>query len=162
MLKKLTHEVAEGFEYVEGAWYPRILVSTPHLVALYQEDILDAIDYASHLLYQGGAVMVPITKGYDQPRASIAAMASNGRGLCPNYTDVEACEREERKMPERRVWTIEYTSNSLHIQLQTLKVARLGYQPYEEQDTQTSFDFNCRTSTHGFGLGHLNYDQEGL
>ncbi|KAL9038329.1 MAG: hypothetical protein Q9180_003204 [Flavoplaca navasiana] len=148
-LDQITRAVADSFVHVEGAWYPRILVSTPHLVALYQEDILDAIEYGSEKVFLGGAVMMPVTRGYDQPRTSIAAMAGNGWGLCANYTDVEDCRMEEMEMPERRLWTIEYTDTSLHVQLQTLKLARLEYEPYDQRNTRISFDFNCHASLHG-------------
>ncbi|KAL9634704.1 MAG: hypothetical protein Q9204_002889 [Flavoplaca sp. TL-2023a] len=148
-LDQITREVADSFVHVEGAWYPRILVSTPHLVALYQEDILDAIEYGSGKVFLGGAVMMPVTKGYDQPHTSIAAIAGNGWGLCANYTDIEDCRMEEMAMPERRVWTIEYTDTSLHVQLQTLKLARLEYESYDQRNTRTSFDFNCYRSLHG-------------
>ncbi|KAL8887032.1 MAG: hypothetical protein Q9215_005343 [Flavoplaca cf. flavocitrina] len=148
-LYQITREVADSFMHVEGAWYPRILVSTPHIMALYQEDILDAIKYGSEKVYLGGAVMMPVTRGYDQPHTSIAAIAGNGWGLCANYTDIEDCRMEEMAMPERRVWTIEYTETSLHVQLQTLKLARLEYEPYDQGNTRTSFDFNCHASLHG-------------
>ncbi|KAL8844254.1 MAG: hypothetical protein Q9176_001429 [Flavoplaca citrina] len=118
-------------------------------MALYQEDILDAIKYGSEKVYLGGAVMMPVTRGYDQPHTSIAAIAGNGWGLCANYTDIEDCRMEEMAMPERRVWTIEYTETSLHVQLQTLKLARLEYEPYDQGNTRTSFDFNCHASLHG-------------
>lgn len=159
-LDQITQEVADSFVHVEGAWYPRVLVSTPHLVALYQEDILDAIEYGSKKVFLGGAVMMPVTRGYNQPHTSIAAIAGNGWGLCANYTNVEDCRMEEMAMPERKVWTIEYTDTSLHVQLQILKLARLEYEPYDQRNTRTSFDFNCRASLHGPGPESPYFDPD--
>lgn len=143
MLFDLHEEVVNSHES-NGIFGPRIdavLVSTPHLVALYEEDILEAIDYEPIL---APLSMYPINgrKNFYQPRQSIAGMAGNGWGLYSNYTDPEACKQEESEMPVRRVYTIEYTNTWLHAGLQTIEVPRLEYGPYSEDETLTSFDFN--------------------
>lgn len=61
-------------------------------------------------------------------------------GLCKNATDEEACREEEWEMPVRVVYTIEYTSTSLHVRIDPLDVAHLRYESYEDAGALTSFD----------------------
>ncbi|KAL8720536.1 MAG: hypothetical protein Q9181_007897 [Wetmoreana brouardii] len=68
---------------------------------------------------------------YSQPHFALAGYAGNGFGLCTNYTDVQACDEEEKEMKEELVYTIIYTNTSLHVQLSHLGIAHLAYQPYD-------------------------------
>ena len=148
MINELVSTIEYGRNYdVAGAREVQVLVSTPHLIGLYQEDILDAIEYQG--VYLSGIVPRSLTKDYVHPRESIAAMAGSGWGLCSNYTDIKECEREEEQMNPRRVWTIEYTNSSLHVRLETLRLAHLKYEAYNAEDTMTSFVFNCNASLNG-------------
>ena len=149
---KLIQEVLgyEGYD-TAGILNIAVLVSTPHLVALYEEDILDAINYQGTVNPGIYFTLVNGYEGYDQPRASIAGMAGEGWGICSNYTDIDACDQEENLMPPRRVYTVEYTNSSLHLRLQTISVARLDYEPYSEDETITSFNYNCHFTLHGRG-----------
>ncbi|KAL8791157.1 MAG: hypothetical protein Q9195_005996 [Heterodermia aff. obscurata] len=134
----------EGYDNM-GLRENAVLVSTPHLIALYEEDILDAIEFQPIVT---DLAMTPIDgrEGYNQPRESVAAMAGNGWGLCSNYTDRKACEQEESRMPLRRVYTIEYTNTSLHLRLQSISVPRLEYESYRDDSAYTSFSINCHAS----------------
>jgi hypothetical protein len=78
-------------------------------VALYHEDINDAMEYVGlKPLYLVGA-----GPDKDQPHEASAADAGYGEGLCSHYKDFDRCENEERQMPVREVLTILYTKNAL-------------------------------------------------
>ena len=135
----------EDFSRTLGLRVDAALVSTPHLPGLYQEDILDAIEYSGSHAIAGGLALTPINgrSGYDQPRNPLAAMAGNGWGLCRNYTNVLACEAEEKSMPTKRVFTIEFTNSSLHTDLQSIKNPHLHYESYSPVTSQTTFSLSC-------------------
>ena len=87
-----------------------VVVTIPHLAALYREDIDDALEY-TELISVG---TWPCWNGIGGffPEAS-AVYAGNGFGLCSNYTDVVSCEREgihppPESMPEN-VLSVSYT-----------------------------------------------------
>ena len=62
-------------------------VTSPHLLALYGEDVGDAFDYLN--LYW---LRFPVR--YRHLRETSAAYAGYGFGLCSNYTDLRACKDE--------------------------------------------------------------------
>ena len=87
-------------------------VSVPHFWALYAEDLEDVFEYLGliylqHYPYWHGGIF------YEAG----AAYASNGFGLCSNYTDVKACTAERRHPSHQRqrenVLTVGYTSGML-------------------------------------------------
>ena len=64
----------------------------------------------------------------DQRTAPVgAAAAANGIGLCQNFTDIDACEDEEARMPMSRVLAIEYTKAALTVTLSPFQTSRKGY-----------------------------------
>ena len=135
----------ETFYQTLGLRVDAALVSTPHLPGLYQEDILDAIEYGGSHAIAGGLALTPINgrSGYDQPRSVLAAMAGNGWGICKNYTNIPACEAEENSMPTKRVFTIEFTNSSLYTNLQSIKNPHLHYEPYSPASSRTTFSLSC-------------------
>lgn len=55
--------------------------------------------------------------------AASAGVASQGWGLCSNYTDILTCEAEEETMPIETVLTVEYTKNALVVAMFRLQTA---------------------------------------
>lgn len=143
---------------LEGLKVVEVVMSTPSLVVLYQEDIRDALECNNNYA-QRDIIPTSLTKGYVNPSSSVAGIVGNSCSVCSNYKDVEGCEGEEREMPPRRVFTVEYNNSSLHVRLQTLTIPLLEYEPYNEEDTMMSFDFNCLASIHGGNTGGP-YDPE--
>ena len=68
------------------------VVTSPNLVALYYEDINDAMEYVGlerfHLKASG--------PDSQQPHEAHAADAGYGIGLCSHYKDYDKCDDEER------------------------------------------------------------------
>jgi hypothetical protein len=90
-----------------GLTLDRIVVTTPNFVALTQEDINDAIEYAglrSWLVYR-----IPYPGRISE---ASAAFGANGNGLCKNYTDLYECQDEEEDMPWHQVMSISYVRHS--------------------------------------------------
>lgn len=98
------------------------VVTSPDLVALYYEDINDAMEYVGlkrpHLKASG-----PDSK---QPQEAFAADAGYGIGLCSHYKDYDKCDDEEHQMPSRQVLTILYTNSTL-IMVKAPRKSALGY-----------------------------------
>jgi hypothetical protein len=82
--------------------------SAPYLAALYEEDLADAFEYAG-LIY---IPHWPYTLNHLFTEHS-AVYAGNGFGLCSNYTDIDACERERFNPPNQpineNVLSVSYT-----------------------------------------------------
>jgi hypothetical protein len=55
--------------------------------------------------------------------AASAGIASQGWGLCSDYTDTLACEAEEETMPIETVLTVEYTKDALVVAMFTMRTA---------------------------------------
>ncbi|KAI1324200.1 hypothetical protein F5Y16DRAFT_402607 [Xylariaceae sp. FL0255] len=93
-------------------------ISIPHLIALYDEDIIDAFKYISLMYLE----FFPYADAwyYTLP-ATLAAYAGYGLGLCPNITDFDACREMEWQIPKRFVLSISYTHTGL-----VTSQARLG------------------------------------
>ena len=140
ILKNL-HEIILGYQS-QGARIDCAVVSTPHIAALYEEDILDAINL---WLFLPQTLLRSINgpDGYDQPRALLAGFAGYGLGLCSNYTDIDSCGKENSKMPERRVFMAEWSSTSLHLRLKTITVAMMEYEPADDEFTITDLQHGC-------------------
>lgn len=80
------------------------------LTALYQEDLEDVFEYAGliyipHYPYWYGGLF----------HETGAVYIGNGLGLCSNYTDPVACDRERKNSPHQpmneNVLTVSYTQN---------------------------------------------------
>ena len=95
--------------------------TTPHLVALYFEDIFDAFEYLG-LQY----LQMPIR--YGPLRHTSAAYAGYGFGLCSNYTELAACKAEQDAMPNDVVMAVLYTSSAMTV---TLSIAESAYYLWE-------------------------------
>jgi hypothetical protein len=108
ILSKLLSLLREQAEERLGRKVGSAVVTSPNLVALYAEDITDAMEYTG--------LKPPYLKGssdLEQPRENSAAQAGYGVGLCSHYKDYDQCESEEDQMPVRRVLTVLFTRSAL-------------------------------------------------
>ena len=109
-------DLKEAAELHLGQTLPPALPAYPDFPGLQREMIEEAMARAE------------ITVLGDQRVAPVgAAAAANGIGLCGNFTDLEACEAEERQMPMSRVLAVEYTSVSLTVTMSPFQASRKGY-----------------------------------
>ena len=96
--------------------------TSPHLLALYVEDMGDAFDYLN--LYW---LRLPVR--YRHLRETSAAYAGYGFGLCSNYTDLPACKDELQNWPNDVVMAILYTRKVLTVSLSVTKSAYYLWEP---------------------------------
>jgi hypothetical protein len=96
---------AEAFLGIEISSVPIVAV-TPTLIALYEEDLVDAFDYVG---LQLASIYI---SGRDVSEIS-AAYAGYDQGLCSEYTDPERCKSELDNMPSEDVLSILYTRGAL-------------------------------------------------
>ena len=113
-------------------------VTIPHLVALYQEDLQDAFEYA-------GLHYLAFPVGYDVLYETSAAYAGYGYGLCPEYTDRAACKKEQQDMDSEVVMAVLYTSSALTVSFSVVKSAYYLYEPDHRYLTNFTLGFNARS-----------------
>ena len=118
--------------------------ATLNLIALYPEDLQDAFE---HL----GLRYLSFPVRYDILHETSAAYAGYGYGLCSEYTDRNACKREQLGMPLDVVMAVLYTRTVLTV---SLSVIGSGYYIYEPLDRHL-LDFSL-----GYDARSLSADKE--
>jgi hypothetical protein len=108
------------------------VLSTPHLPALYGEDIQDAFEYLG----------LPFPKtgwrgSWAWVRDTGAALAGNGRFLCSDYRNYQACKSEIDQMPIAEVLSILYTEKGLKILQTGVKSAHAVAGSWDDEDRWT-------------------------
>jgi hypothetical protein len=124
ILSRLLGPLREQVEERLGRKVSSAVVTSSNIVALYAEDITDAMEYTG--------LKPPYLKGsfdFSQPREVSAAQAGYGIGLCPHYKDYDQCEREEGQMPVRRFLTVLFTRSALLLYKAASKEALEFYEP---------------------------------
>lgn len=123
-----------------------------NLVALYQEDLDDAFEYA-------GMRYLPFPVRYNILYQTNAAYAGYGYGLCSDYVDREACKREQVDMPNDVVMAVLYTRSVLTVSLSIVKSAYYLW----ESDTRHLEDFSLGYNARSRGASDEEYwDAVGL
>jgi hypothetical protein len=87
------------------------LAATPNLVALYQEDVVDAFEHSG---------LQSLDYWWDRDHVyheTAAAVAGNGFGLCQNFKDIKSCRDEDHEMPLEVVFSVSYTAEYLCVEL---------------------------------------------
>ncbi|KAL8676222.1 MAG: hypothetical protein Q9186_007244 [Xanthomendoza sp. 1 TL-2023] len=97
-------------------------VTTPHLIALYQEDLQDTFDYV-------GLRYLSFPVRYDVLYETSAAYAGYGYGLCSDYTDQAVCKQQQLDMDSEVVMAILYTRSALTVSFSVAKSAYYLYEP---------------------------------
>lgn len=101
-----------------------VVVSFPYSIALYEEDISDALKYV-------GLESLTDRSLQFQPHQLSAASGGAGLGLCEHYEDFEKCKQEEEDLPYEQVLAISYTEDALEVSLAAMKNA---YHPFEPEN----------------------------
>jgi hypothetical protein len=110
-------EARLGFRPVDAA------ISVPHLAALYQDDILDACEYAKLTYFELPQWFLPLL--WETP----AAVGGYGLGLCKHYQDIDECQREEQNMPKWNLLTVHYSHTALTTSLTPMYTAYGVFEP---------------------------------
>ncbi|KAL4941315.1 hypothetical protein BDV06DRAFT_4851 [Aspergillus oleicola] len=92
------------------------VLSYPPLLALYEEDIIDAASYLN-MRAQGGAHLA-------QPKEMVAAYAGYGRGFCDHPEKKEECDEQMGQLPEVDVLHLEVTSKAILVSVDVLREAK--------------------------------------
>ena len=108
------------------------LFTTPHLAALYREDIEDTFTYVGLTSLENPNPLYHIL------RDTSAVEAASGVGMCKHPEDHDACVEEMRQMPYTYVLTILYTPNALSVEVSQMSSA---YSYMAGATNPTSFDF---------------------
>ena len=110
------------------------VLSSPHRVRLTDEETNDVFEYLKlrNLMSEPDSL--------DAMYATSAAYAGYGHGLCSNYTDVNACEREECRWTYQNVLHIDFNRESLSGTIDML---------------QSYHSWGARSKFVDFDLGHL-------
>lgn len=109
-----------GESWLRGEIVTAAVLSSPDRIRLTAEEITDVFDY----LKMRNLMAEPDT--LEDLYATSAAYAGFGIGLCEQYTDAYACEREEYRFPTQRVLHLDFTPESLSGTIKSLTSARDG------------------------------------
>lgn len=121
LLSKLIQQLRRKTEMKLGQRICSVVVSSSFSIALYEEDISDALKYAG---------LEPLTDRslQNQPHQLSAASGGAGLGLCEHYEDLRKCKQEEKDLPYEQILVISFTEDALEVSLAAMKSA---YQPFE-------------------------------
>ena len=137
MLSELRSRVEERI----GKSFDSAIVTIPNLLALYPEDLKDAFEYVE-LRY----LNFPLR--HDNLYETSAAYAGYGNGLCSDYHDHVACQREQENMSPEVVMTVLYTRTVLTVSLSIVKSAFYLYEPVYRHLSDFSLGFDARSEEH--------------
>ncbi|KAF2743654.1 hypothetical protein M011DRAFT_461495 [Sporormia fimetaria CBS 119925] len=98
-------------------------VSVPHLVALYQDDVQDVLDYCKISYIEPDRYYRPLT--WD----TAATYAGYGLGLCTSWEDSEKCMEEEKEMQDHVVLAVNYGEAALTTAFSILSTATSLWEP---------------------------------
>ncbi len=113
-------------------------VATLNLVALYHEDLRDAFEYV-------GLRYLTFPVRYDVLYETSAAYAGYGYGLCSDYTDRNACKREQGDMPSDVVMAVLYTRTVLTVSLSITESAYYLYEPLRRHLLDFSLGYDAQS-----------------
>lgn len=104
----------------DGQKVTAAVLSSPDRIRLTDEEISDVFDYVRirNLMAEPDTL--------DDLYATSSAYAGFGMGLCEQYTDPYACEREESHFPTQRLLHLDFAPDSLSGTIKSLKSARDG------------------------------------
>jgi hypothetical protein len=101
------------------------VVTAPHLLALYLDDMHDVAEYV------GIKDVRPMRVWCDWVWECIAAYAGYGFGLCEHWRDRELCNGENKAMGRMHVMMVHYTGNALTVSVPVVSDAAAAFEPRE-------------------------------
>lgn len=137
-LAKMISDLRAQVESQTGMPVDSATVTTLHLPALYYEDLHDAFEYV-------GLTYLPYMFFDHYVLYEISAVyAGYGYGLCSNYTDHDACKREEHGMPPEVDMAILFTRNVLTVSLSITRSADYLYDTSSLKNFTLGYDARGR------------------
>lgn len=118
---------------------PSVGITTPNLVALYEEDLQDACEYAK-------IDCLGFPMQYKILYETSSAYAGYGFGLCDDYTDKAGCKKEQDDMDSDVVMGVLFTRTALTVSLSVVKSAYYLYEP--ESRHLLNFDLGFDSPLH--------------
>jgi hypothetical protein len=100
------------------------LVALPDIIALYPEDVRDALEYL-------GLQELTEHNVYAVLRALPAVYAGYGMGLCANEGNPELCLDEEQEMPRRGVVAVDLNRRLLGLDAQGIDTTMYVFNEYK-------------------------------
>lgn len=121
-LSNMTMHLRTAVETHLGHSITHALVSTPNLIALYDEDIQDTFDY---LGLKCASANMRVRSLWE----TITAYAGNGLGLCSNYMNITACREELENMLDEEVVAVMLTQTALTVSQSKVRSAYNLWEP---------------------------------
>ncbi|KAL9115234.1 MAG: hypothetical protein Q9227_001028 [Pyrenula ochraceoflavens] len=153
ILAELIQSLCGKAESYLGQTITEVLPITPHLTALYDEDLTDALEY---LELKSPLKSYPVK--YLQTQESCGAFAGHGLGICKSYSNLTACEEEKSNLPTYRVMILSYTKEaftaSLAVTDQALGTHGFDYMNIEAFDLGSSYNDGPFDGDYWDGIGY--------
>jgi hypothetical protein len=165
-LGKVIRELRLKAESDSGIHISSAVMAVSHLVALYQDDVQEAFEYA------GIEYVEP--KGYFRPAfwENAAAYAGYGFGMCEHYTNPEVCTAEEKNMPLENILAVHYSRTALMTSLAVIQTATalwepdyrhsedftLGYDAIDRSESEEKYWDTVRDRLQALMVQHRNYE----
>ncbi|KAI4189635.1 MAG: hypothetical protein LQ346_005077 [Caloplaca aetnensis] len=121
ILASMVAKLKTQIEHSLGEKVTTAVLSSPDRICLTEEEVSDVLDYLKI------KNLMSIPDDLEDLYATSAAFAGYGFGLCRQYTDPYACEREEQRFPPQRLLHIDFTIHSLSGTIKSLNSARNGF-----------------------------------
>jgi hypothetical protein len=117
IIAAIESDPAINFKVTEAA------ISVPHLLALYQDDISDACEYAKIKYLELPNLYRPLLW------ETSPAFAGYGRGLCKHFRDYHNCLEEIQNMTEYKLLTVHYSKKALTTSLTPMRTPFGQWEP---------------------------------
>ncbi|KAI0840948.1 hypothetical protein F5Y06DRAFT_308583 [Hypoxylon sp. FL0890] len=111
---------------LESEYHIRVseaVFTSTHLLALYQDDLMDMADHV------GIKYVIPKEQFKPILWETAAAYAGYGLGLCEHWRDVDRCQRETDDMPKINVLVVHYSRTALTTGLVPIRNAVGAFEP---------------------------------
>ena len=115
------------------------IAATPHLIALYAEDLIDAFEYS-------GLQYLPTPVHSKLVYETGPAYAGCGFGLCSDYKNSTACRAQEHNMTLETVSVILYTRSVLTVTFTITRGAYYAYEPPTRRVEDFTLGSNARSN----------------
>jgi hypothetical protein len=119
VIKELRHQIESDLKItVKDA-----TLTTPHLAALYQDDVQDICEYA------GFRYIIPNDMFRDILWETGAAYAGYGMGLCQHWQNHTQCSAEEMQLPKISLLAVHRSRTALTSTLAVIRAATSSWEP---------------------------------
>jgi len=140
VLSRTIARLRDKIESETGTRITSAMLSVPHLVALYQDDVQDAFEHVGLTYLEPERYYKPLLW------EAAAAYAGYGLGLCKHPEDAEACAREEEDMAAEAVFVVHYSQTALFTSLVVMQTATGLWEPEARDRESFSLGLDGKTT----------------